>query len=298
MEGAGLATFHYGQSLTVAEQFIALRQAARAVELETEMPVSSALCTYRPALAEFCERIAAIPCSAFRKTGNPHGVFIGLARSTSRGAIEPLRGEAIEVAGEIAIFGERDGRDDRGAAAARAPYLVACLVGRRAPRGRVDVLRAYMHPCMSAAWLFPVDSDLERQTMMQLVALGRWFDFRRGTPLTIHKPLWDLTLAAGEVDASGDEVHEPIIPDFIVEAGEGQAARRAVVETMGYAEEAYRARKRRLKPEMARLARAPVIEHDFHLPEGMPQKERDSAFWFACRDALVAPPSGVPDEAA
>ena len=85
VEEAGLATFRCGQTLTLGEQFKALRRAAAAVSLEDKMAVSSALCTYRPALQEFCDRIAAMPGSAFRKTGNPHGVFIGLARSASRG---------------------------------------------------------------------------------------------------------------------------------------------------------------------------------------------------------------------
>ena len=179
-----------------------------------------------------------------------------------------MRGDPIKVAGEIAIFGERDGRDERDAeVSARAPYLMMCLVGRRASRSRVEVLRAYLHPCMSERWLFPVDSTLERQTMMQLLALGRWFDFRCGVPLTIHKPLWDLARGPAAPQGAEVEAHEPIIPDFIVETGEAATAKRVVVETMGYAEAAYRARKQRLRPEMERLAGAPVVAHDFHVLE-------------------------------
>ena len=43
--------------------------------------------------------------------------------------------------------------------------------------------------------------------------------------------------------------------------------KRAVVETMGYADEGYRERKARLHPEMQEAAdAASVIEHDFQMP--------------------------------
>ena len=83
------------------------------------------------------------------------------------------------------------------------------------------------------------------------------------------------------------EAHEPILPDFIVDVGEGVAARRVVVETMGYAHAAYRARKLRLKPEMERLGRGPVVEHDFHLPPEWSQLQHDEAFSLTLRQALI-----------
>ena len=149
LDGAGLATFRYGQTRTIAEQFTALRRAAASVELEDKMPVSSALCTYRPALQEFIDRVASMPASAFRKTGNPHGVFIGVARFAARGVVEPARGDPIAVAGEIAIFGERDGRDDRDAGVICPRAILDGVPGRAAratlPRRGVTGLSAPVH---------------------------------------------------------------------------------------------------------------------------------------------------------
>lgn len=284
VDSAGLTTAQSGLGQAVAQQYRAIRTASRGVQLEDGIPVSSCLCTYTPALDEFCHRIGLMPAVAFRRTGNPHGVFIGVAQSASKGVIQPIDGDPIPVAGEIAVFAEPDGRDERDGMSARSPYLMACLVGRRAPRSKVEVLRAYLHPCMSPKWLLPVDSNLERATMHQLLSLGRWFGFRLEARLSIHKPLWDLQASPAAADG---EAHEPIIPDFIVEVEDHGAKRRAVVETMGYGEAAYRERKRRLRPELERLGGGPVIEHDFHLPADWPQSERDKTFWFACRQALL-----------
>ena len=89
-------------------------------------------------------------------------------------------------------------------------------------------------------------------------------------------------MPSGEIEA-----HEPVLPDLIVQVGEGAAARRVVVETMGYAHAAYRARKHRLRPEMERLAGAPVVEHDFHLPAEWSQRQRDEAFSSIWRRTLI-----------
>lgn len=291
IEEAGLATAQPNSDRGIVQQYKAIRAAARGLPLEDTMPLSSCLCTYVPALDEFCNRIGSMPSVAFRKTANPHGVLIGVARSASKGFVYPVDGEPIPVAGEIAVFAERDGRDERDTLAARSPYLMACLVGRRAPRAKVEVLRAYLHPCMSERWLLPVDSNLERETFRQLMSVGRWIEFHRGARLTVRKPLWDLASPQDMVDG---EAHEPIIPDFIVEAEEGGVVRRIVVETMGYGQAAYRERKARLCSEMERLGGGRVVQHDFHLPLDWPQSERDRAFWFASRQALTIGPGAVP----
>ena len=289
LDRSGLASFQYGQRRSLSDQYGALRRAAELVPLEGDLPVSSSLCTYPPRLSEFLGRVGRMQPGRFQRSGNPHGLLIGVARSAAGGVIEPTQGEPIAVAGEISIFGERDGRDDGpGLAAARGPYLMICLVGRRMREADVEVLRAYLHPCLSESWLFPVDSDLERQTMAKLVEVGRRILAERELPLSVSKPLFDLAEPPEAAPGGQPEAHEPILPDFIVQAGEGATARRVVVETMGYANAAYRARKLRLRPEMERLGGGPVIEHDFHLPAGWSQRQRDHAFTTALFEALTA----------
>jgi hypothetical protein len=79
----------------------------------------------------------------------------------------------------------------------RAPYVMACLVGRRHPDEPVMVLRAYLHPCAAKTWLLPVDSGHERGTLKQLLSLGRWLAAKRELRLEVEKPLFDLVADEG-----------------------------------------------------------------------------------------------------
>lgn len=74
----------------------------------------------------------------------------------------------------------------------------------------------------------------------------------------------------------------------MLRAGRGGTTESTViVETMGFGDEAYRGGKALIHPLMsAALGGARVIEHDFHLPAGMPQARRDAALWQAVRWAL------------
>lgn len=98
------------------------------------------------------------------KRNRPHGVLIFRAARIRAGVIEPIAGEPLPVRGRIAVFGERqvDARDGEAERAARAPYLVACVVGISRPDEPVEVLSAYAHPCASAWHLMLVNSAQER----------------------------------------------------------------------------------------------------------------------------------------
>jgi hypothetical protein len=88
----------------------------------------------------------------------------------------------------------------------------------------------------------------------------------------------------------------PIVPDFLVGRVEERPARRprVVVETMGYGDDAYRARKRGVHPVMQlALGDAPLVLHDFHAPSGVPQVERDRRFWRELRWAVSGPDTMV-----
>jgi hypothetical protein len=70
--------------------------------------------------------------------------------------------------------------------------VMACVVGRRQPDGVVEVLRAYLQPCVSTLWLLPVDSSFERRTVRLLVSLQRWVSRHDGAALTVEKPVFDM----------------------------------------------------------------------------------------------------------
>ena len=289
LERAKLTRARPGQLPRIADQYAAIRRAAERIELDAELPLSRYLCTYPPALPEFMENIRRTSVGRFKHSRRPHGLLIGVATEAAEGRIVPERGEPFDVSGEIAIFGEEDGhaQERRTGARDRAPYVMACVVGRRHPDEDVAVLRAYLHPCARATWLLPVDSNYERRTLKQLLSVGHWLGDKRAVDLAIEKPVFDLAPPPPRADGKEPSPHEPIIPDFIVRASSG---RSVVVETMGYDVPAYRERKARMHPAMSKAWQdAPVLEHDFCRPAEWLQEQRDTEFWRACQRALAGP---------
>lgn len=195
LEKAGLTRIGPGQPLPpIADQYRALRVAAREIELEEDVILASFLCTYLPALPELMAKIARTPPERFRRSHRPHGLLVTMVAEAAEGHIRPLRGNPIPVRGEIAIFGERDGhgQGSAGDRRARSPYLAACVVGQAAPDEPVEVLKTYLHPCSSQGHLMPVDSNLERQTLALLLSLQDWLGKCRKVLVTIDKPVFDL----------------------------------------------------------------------------------------------------------
>ena len=285
LEKGGLTRIEAGGIWPMAAQFAALRQAAREIELEPGVRLPWFLCSYPPALPRLIQRVAETAPSRFPRTGQPHGILVGVATAAAAGVIRPTQGDAFPVTGAIAIFGETDGHAaGRAALGERAPYVMACVLGRRQPGGPVEVLRAYLQPCMSATWLLPVDSNFGRHTVRELVSLQRWVLKHEGVALTVEKPVFDMDAPAALDVAGRTDPHQPVIPDFIVQ---GSWGRRVVVETMEFDLPAYRARKARLHPAMSRVCGdVPVIEHDFCRPKDWTQEERDRVFWRSCRQML------------
>jgi hypothetical protein len=285
LETGGLTRIEPSGIRPMAAQFAALRQAAREIELEPGVRLSSFFCSYPPALPRLIQRVAEAAPSRFLRTGRPHGILAGLATAAAEGMIQPTQGDAFPVTGAISIFGETDGHAaGRAASGERAPYVMACVVGRAQPDGPVEVLRAYLQPCVSATWLLPVNSHFERRTVRQLVSLQRWVLSHDGAALIVEKPVFDLEAPVAVAAGGETDPHEPVIPDFIVR---GLRGRCVVVETMGFDLPAYRDRKAGLHPAMSRACGgAPVVEHDFCHPKDWTQEERDRAFWRSCRQML------------
>ena len=152
----------------------------------------------------------------------------------------------------------------------------------------MEALSAYAHPIAGKGHLMLVDSDFERRTLAQVRSLQTWLAAKKGIPLTIEKPLFDITPSE---DADPDGVaRPPCIPDFVVRA-EGVAqvgCPRVIVETMGFADEGYRRTKVRTHAAMcAALGGTPVVQHDFHEPFDRSQNWRDTRFWRELRWAIT-----------
>ncbi|WP_017326097.1 hypothetical protein [Synechococcus sp. PCC 7336] len=137
-----------------------------------------------------------------------------------------------------------------------APYWAIAQLGesKLAP-GQYVLRQAYTHPVYSTSLLVPVDSDAERQTLALLLELQRLV-CRQGIPLTVTKPLHDFASSEGE----------PYRPDFVLyrDRLDRKGQHNIVVETMGFDNSAYLARKDRTHPRMAELGE--VIPLDWSQP--------------------------------
>ena len=221
------------------------------------------------------EQIATVPAKAYPRT-RPHGLLLIRLKDAGAARLIALNGHELPVVGRIAVYGERPQDEPGPAEGARAPYLALCIVARPTPIDPVQIVSAYVHPCASMDRVMMIDSDLERQTLAILVAFQRRMARRHQASVTIEKPM--ELIAPGEAE-DGTPL-PPLIPDFVVTARyrDGRE-RRVVVETMGYADDGYRNRKRILHPQMGRAAGAmTVLEHDFHLPQRWEQEWRDNRF--------------------
>lgn len=284
---AGLQSIEAGwRAPPLVDQVKAIWTAAKLIEIDAGVRLPEFLCTSSAKLGGLVAKIEAARPGRFKQT-RPHGVLVVRLAAAGAGVLQPISGKPIPVKGRLAVFGERPGagRETNMERTARAPYLAACVIGRAREDGPVEVLSAYAHPCAGDAHLMLLDSDMERRTLAQLRSLQGWLADNRRMPVSIEKPMYDL---AGDTSVAPEPL-PPCIPDFVVRSTRPDGAPgAAIVETMGFADDAYRARKERIHPLMsAVLDGAPVVMHDFHEPAGRAQKWRDDLFWHGTRQALT-----------
>lgn len=120
---------------------------------------------------------------------------------------------------------------------ARPPYWVI-LAFRRGAEGTVICSEGYAHALFRRGCPVPVDSGLERSTLEGLATVAGWMAKKADSPaLSLKKPLFDI-----EVEIDGEKGF--VLPDFMVTARKGDGSLHTVViETMGYTDENYCARK-------------------------------------------------------
>lgn len=120
---------------------------------------------------------------------------------------------------------------------ARPPYWVI-LAFCRGPEGTVICSEGYAHALFRRGCPVPVDSGLERSTLDGLVTVAGWMAKKPEAPaLSLEKPLFDIGV---EIDGEKGFV----LPDFMVTAQKADGSLHTVViETMGYTDDDYCARK-------------------------------------------------------
>lgn len=271
---AGLQRVDAGGGIAppIPDQLKSIWAVARTIEIDRGVKMADAFCMSLAKLPDLKEQIARAAPEKYRFT-RPHGLMLIRLREVQAGRLVALNGEEFAVTGRLAVFGERPADEPGPDEGARSPYLALCIVAKPTPIDPVQIVAAYVHPCASMHRIMLVDSDYERQTLSLLVQFQRQMAQKHQAAVIIEKPMESI---GRQTDAYGAPC-PPLTPDFIVTARYRDGdERRVVVETMGYAEEGYRARKERLHPEMQRAAgAAAVLEHDFQLPGHWQQAWRD-----------------------
>jgi hypothetical protein len=274
----------------VSAQLPPIWRVARGMSLDRGVRAADALCMSLAKLPVLMEQITTAPAAAYPHT-RPHGLLLIRLQDARAGTLGALNGQELPVAGRIAVYGERPEDEPGPAEGARAPYLALCIVARPTPIDPVQLVSAYVHPCASMDRVMLVDSDLERRTLSVLLAFQRVMAQRHQAAVIIDKPMESIATTETEHGTP----RPPLIPDFVVTTRYRDGTeRRVVVETMGYADEGYRDRKRILHRQMARAVGATaLLEHDFHFPERWRQEWRDTRFKRILWQSLA--PEGVAD---
>uniref|UniRef100_Q07NV7 Uncharacterized protein n=1 Tax=Rhodopseudomonas palustris (strain BisA53) TaxID=316055 RepID=Q07NV7_RHOP5 len=281
---------------TLTEQFERIRLAAAKIQLTSSgIRLGRVLATNSSSTSRMISDIER-PALRWPEHVVRHGILIDRVAAVETDHIMFLGGGRLRLTGRCSIFGETLDSSGSGMSSTRPPYLAACVI--IVVGGIVRVARCYLHPMRSNARLCLVDSNYERSTWTQI---DRIIDASGHNELFISKPLHDIWPQFAhddtfnvEDDLSVKTAARPVlIPDFIIRYP--RMRRVAVVETMGYADPAYRQRKRRTHALMIEALKAQepnndvrIIEHDFD-SNAVRQQENDEAFSLRLQRFLFSP---------
>lgn len=214
----------------------------------------------------------------------PHGLLITRVQAVRNRSIFPYEGEPIPVRGRLSVWAEIDGErrmSDPIAGDGRRPYVAIALFAQTHQHGSVDCQRCYVHPCRDVEDLMMVDSQHERDTILELLDVRNWLKKDCDIDLNFRKPLFD------EAPQFGDGARPILLPDFILETDSPNAiVPRLLVETMGYSNNDYRTRKDHVVPMMETFYGSAVVKHDMHGPAGELQTRRNVRFRGFCRSRI------------
>ena len=309
-----------GSRPSIAQQYKDIENAAGQLLICKNVPIDRVMCRHPSKFDALKDKLQSDEI-CWPKSVRPHGIFIIQVDAIERGHLVSKTFGKFPVRSRIAVFGEPDGDTRPPTSAfgdARSPYLAIAVVGQAVPDGEMELVSAYVHPCLSRSDLMLVDSDMERITLKKLHDLRDMLKADAGVEVSIEKPLFDIGPdelpgnddiddegESGEHSISQDEAEggeegddnnpqpRPVcIPDFILHAVGGPSRGNAtvIVETMGFSNSEYRERKERIHGAMREaLKNAPLEVHDFHLPAGSTQEQRNEQFLQDVQRAIMGP---------
>jgi len=162
------------------------------------------------------------------------------------------------------------GRDQK---FSKPPYWVLVVIDRDAT-GQARYREAFAQHAYTKKCPIPLDSNAERHTLDVLLGKLGWTGVPAEASIEIRKPLFDFILSRGERQKIACR------PDFEIDIrkktddASSPVRVRAVIETMGSQNEAYRSAKAGMHVLME--MRGPVVKHD--VGDGLDQVSADQLF--------------------
>lgn len=208
---------------SITDEFKLLSMAAERVEIAPGIELGRAFWTHARALHS--RRVYASLRELARSWPRGHAPQAFLTLFSHE-----FHGSTVKVAGcDPVVLANRVQSSSIRGNAIKGPYLVIVVAGEYPEAHGYAPLRGYAQPIFSGKRFIPIDSELERAVLHELLRSRRTFD-RHGVDLYLEKPLFDTLTPIGACR-----------PDFLLEARSRATGeiRQIVVEAMGSRDENY-----------------------------------------------------------
>ena len=181
---------HERSRRSISEEFMALRQAAAAIEIAPGIALDRALWTHGQALHSR-RAYAALRALASRwPSGHaPQGFLMLFAASFKGSTVYPSDCEPIRVVNRIQSPSVRENP-------IKGPYLVIVVVGDSPEERGYSAVRAYAQPVYSGNRFVPITTEFER-TLLRALLQARTALEKTGIEIVIDKPVFDRLTPLG-----------------------------------------------------------------------------------------------------
>ncbi|MBB5712366.1 hypothetical protein [Sphingomonas xinjiangensis] len=241
-----IAPLSAGEEWSIRANFSAIGYSAAKIEIAPGLELARAFWTHpRPLQANAVYATLRRLAPEWPLGHAPQGFVLLYAPSFKGQEIYVPGGEPVAIANRVQSPSMRGNKT-------AGPYLTLIVAGEYPEAHGYAPLRAYAQPIFNGRLFVPVDSELERQALREILAVQRELHSRR-VDLAIRKPLFDTMTRDG-----------PCRPDFMLEARSritGEIG-NLVVEVMGLDDEAYHSSKAVTHPRMRHLGALLTISAD------------------------------------
>lgn len=222
---------------SIRENFAAIGRAAAKIQIAPGVELARAFWTHqKPLEAKAVYATLRRLSQDWPAEHEPQGFVLLYSQGHKANEIYLPKGQSVSVANRVQSPAVR-GNPVHG------PFLTMIVVGKYPEAHGYSPLRAYAQPIYNGRLFVPVDSQLERDALRDILA-AQVLLHRRDVDLAIRKPIFDTQTPDGNCR-----------PDFVLEARSRRTGeiKTLVVEVMGFENDAYRASKAVTHPRISHL---------------------------------------------